>query len=277
LNATVAASGHVVAAPRGNAHTASALSVFFALLRRDARVARTEIWFFLLRTTMQPLLFVIVFGFLLPKMRFVQGGFQSALLPGILAVSLSLSAIQSVALPMVQDFGWTKEIEDRLLAPVPVWAVAVEKIVIAAARGIIAALLILPLGALILPGGLDLGGASWAGFVAILLAGSVVGASMGLLLGTAVPPNRINIAFTVILTPLLFTGATFYPWTLLTNLRWFQVVTLFNPLTYVSEGTRAALTSIPHLGSGWVTLGLAGSVAIFGALGLLGFERRAVD
>ena len=43
----------------------------------------------------------------------------TALLPGILAISLSLSAIQSVALPMVQDFGWTKEIEDRLLAPVP--------------------------------------------------------------------------------------------------------------------------------------------------------------
>src|ERR1700709_1267514 len=52
-------------------------------------------------------------------MNFVRGGYQSALLPGILAVSLATSAIQSVALPMVQDFGWTKEIEDRLLAPVP--------------------------------------------------------------------------------------------------------------------------------------------------------------
>ena len=68
---------------------------------------------------MQPLLFLIVFGYLLPKMSFVGKGYQTALLPGILAVSLSLSAIQSVALPMVQDFGWTKEIEDRLLAPVP--------------------------------------------------------------------------------------------------------------------------------------------------------------
>ena len=37
---------------------------------------------------MQPLLFLIVFGYLLPKMNFVGKGYQTALLPGILAVSL---------------------------------------------------------------------------------------------------------------------------------------------------------------------------------------------
>jgi ABC-2 type transport system permease protein len=141
----------------------------------------------------------------------------------------------------------------------------------------VAALLILPLGALILPGGIDLSGANWAAFAALLLGGALAGASVGLLLGTAVPPNRINIAFTVILTPLLFTGATFYPWAALDSLRWFQVVTLFNPLTYLSEGMRGALTTVPHLASGWVALGLVASVALFGTLGLLGFGRRAVD
>ena len=67
---------------------------------------------------------------------------------------------------------------------------------------------------------------------------------MGLVLGTAVPPNRISVAFAIVLTPLIFTGAAFYPWAALDSLRWFQVVTLFNPLTYVSEGMRAALTSV---------------------------------
>jgi ABC-2 type transport system permease protein len=257
---------------------ASVTRSFLALLGRDVWVTvRHDPVAFLAQALLQPVFFLFIFGRVLPDIGAAQGGYGTALLPGVLALTLVLTALQATALPLVIEFSFTKEIEDRLLAPVPVWAVAVEKIVIAAARGIIAALLILPLGALILPGGIDLGGASWGGFAAILLAGSVAGASVGLLLGTAVPPNRINIAFTVILTPLLFTGATFYPWTLLTNLRWFQVVTLFNPLTYVSEGTRAALTSIPHLGAGWVALGLAASVAIFGALGLLGFERRAVD
>jgi ABC-2 type transport system permease protein len=79
-----------------------------------------------------------------------------------------------------------------------------------------------------------------------------------------------------VLTPLIFTGASFYPWSALDSLRWFQVVTLFNPLTYVSEGTRAALTSTPHLGSGWIALGLAGSLALFAFAGVRGFVRRAV-
>src|SRR5204862_540985 len=83
------------------------------------------------RTTMQPLMFVVVFGFLLPKMGLIPHDYTTLMLPGVIALSLTLSAIQSVALPMMQDFGFTKEIEDRLLAPVPIELVAVEKVVAA--------------------------------------------------------------------------------------------------------------------------------------------------
>src|SRR5438445_13124005 len=85
-----------------------ASSVFWALLRRDMRVARRELPFFLIRTTLQPLMFIIVFGYLLPKMGFMGRGYSTALLPGVLAISLTFSSIQSVALPMVQDFGFTR-------------------------------------------------------------------------------------------------------------------------------------------------------------------------
>jgi ABC-2 type transport system permease protein len=251
---------------------------FLALLGRDVWVTvRHDAIAFLAQALLQPIFFLFIFGRVLPEIGAAQGGYGTALLPGVLALTLMLTSLQATALPLVIEFSFTKEIEDRLLAPVPVWAIGVEKIVIAAARGIIAALLILPLGALILPGGIDLSGASWPGFAVLLLAGALAGASVGLLLGTAVPPSRINIAFTVILTPLLFTGATFYPWAALDSLRWFQVITLFNPLTYVSEGMRGALTAVPHLASGWVALGLLVSVALFGVLGLAGFVRRAVD
>src|SRR4029078_1656006 len=64
----------------------STRSVFAALLRRDLRVARRELPYSLVRTLMQPLLFIIVFGYLLPKMGFVRGGYTTALLPGIIAV-----------------------------------------------------------------------------------------------------------------------------------------------------------------------------------------------
>jgi len=43
----------------------------------------------------------------------------------------------------VIDFGWTKEIEDRLLAPISIWAVGVEKILVASFSQIIAGLIVL--------------------------------------------------------------------------------------------------------------------------------------
>ena len=105
---------------------APAVRIFGALLRRDAHVSVRELPFFLIRTCLQPLLFVVVFGYLLPRMGFVGRGYGSALLPGILAISLALSSVQAVSLPMVADFGFTREIDDRLLAPVAVRLVALE-------------------------------------------------------------------------------------------------------------------------------------------------------
>jgi ABC-2 type transport system permease protein len=251
---------------------------FLALCGRDLWVTvRHDPIAFLAQALLQPIFFLFVFGRVLPDIGAARGAYGTQLLPGVLALTLVLTSLQNTALPLVIEFSFTKEIEDRLLAPLPVWMVGIQKLVIAALRGLVAAVLILPLGALILPGGIDLAGANWLAFVAVMLAGSIAGAAVGLVLGTAVPPNRINIAFAVVLTPLIFTGATFYPWAALGQLRWFQVVTLFNPLTYVSEGMRGSLTSVAHLGTGWILLGLAGSLLLFGAAGLLGFERRAVD
>jgi ABC-2 type transport system permease protein len=106
----------------------------------------------------------------------------------------------------------------------------------------------------------------------------VVGAALGLILGTAVPPNRINVMFALILTPLLFTGASQYPWASLDDLRWFQVVTACNPLTYVSEGMRAAMVpEVPHIRPWISVLVLVVTIVVALAAGIRGFLRRAVD
>jgi ABC-2 type transport system permease protein len=251
---------------------------FLALCERDLWVTvRHEPVSFLAQALLQPLFFLFVFGRVLPEIGAARGAYGAQLLPGIMGLTLLLTTLQNTALPLVIEFSFTKEIEDRLLAPLPVKAVGAQKMVIAALRGIVAALLILPLGELILPGGIDLSALNWPAMAGVLVAGAFAGAAMGLVLGTAVPPNKISVAFAIVLTPLIFTGAAFYPWSALDSLPWFQVVTLFNPLTYVSEGMRAALTGAPHLGSGWIVLGLVGSTLIFSWLGLRGFQRRAVD
>ncbi len=257
--------------------TVSSTSVFFALLRRDLRVARKEIVFFLVRTTMQPLLFLIVFGFLLPKMNFVGKGYQTALLPGILAVSLSLAAIQSVALPMVQDFGWTKEIEDRLLAPVPTQLIAAEKIVAGMIQGIIAAAFVLPIARLVMGPIPDLTLAHIGQVILIVLLGSAAFSSLGMWLGTAIAPQQIGLMFSVIVAPMLFFGCAYYPWRGLDVVPVMKYIVLANPMVYVAEGMRGALTpAVPHMPLPVVGVALLIVVAVFWTLGMRSFYKRAI-
>jgi ABC-2 type transport system permease protein len=256
----------------------ASVNAFWAQFERDLYVTtRRDLLPFLSQSLLQPIFFLFVFGRVLPEIGAAGSGYGAQLLPGVLALTLVITALQNVALPLVIEFSFTKEIEDRLMAPLPVSWVALEKLVIASLRGIVGGLLILPLGELILPGGIDLGDASIPGVIAMILVGGVAGSCVGLVLGTAVPPNRIAVAFGLILTPFIFTGATFYPWEALDSLRWFQILTLANPMTYISEGMRGALTDAPHLATGWVVLGMTVSLAVFGTLGVRGFLRRAVD
>ncbi|MGI9092907.1 MAG: ABC transporter permease [Mycobacteriales bacterium] len=175
------------------------------------------------------------------------------------------------------DFSFTKEIEDRLLAPIPVWAVAVEKMIFAAMRALIAGIVMFPVGVFVL-GSIPWRTGDLGLLVFALVFGSLTGSALGMCLGTMVPPERINILFGVVLTPLLFTGCTQYPWPSLSRLEWFQWVTACNPLTYVSESMRAALApSVPHIRP-WISIvALLGWLALLTAVGVRGFLRRAVD
>ena len=80
---------------------------FFGLFLRDFRVLTREFLPFLLRVGMQPLLFLFVFTFILPRMAsgnpLAAGGkvdFGTILLPGLMAVAIMFSGIAAVALPL---------------------------------------------------------------------------------------------------------------------------------------------------------------------------------
>lgn len=256
--------------------TVTPAGVFVALLRRDVRVARRELPFFLVRTIMQPVLFLIVFGYLLPKMGFVRGGYTSALLPGIMAVSLTMSSIQSVALPMMADFGWTREIEDRLLAPVPIRLVAVEKLVAGTIQGLIATVVILPLARLIMGPipALTLAHAGLA--LGVTLLGAAGFSAFGLFLGTSISPQQIGLMFSVIVAPMLMFGCAYYPWAGLSAVPVMKYAVLVNPLVYVAEAMRGAVTpDVPHMPLGAALVAMTIVLAAFGTIGIRSFERRA--
>ena len=114
--------------------------------------------------------------------------------------------------------------------------------------------------------------------VGFLVLGALVGAAGGLTLGTLVSASKINIVFALVLTPLLFTGCTQFPWRALGELRWFQVVCAINPLTYVSEGVRGVMVpGVPHIPLWLCAVALVGFLALLTGTGVRGFLRRALD
>ncbi len=250
---------------------------FRALLWRDVFVTGRELVPFLLQVVLQPVFLLFVFGKVLVELGFATAQYSDVLLPGVIALTAFLTALQNTAFPLVIDFSFTKEIEDRLLAPLPTTLVAVEKIVFSLLRALVAAAVMFPISWWVL-GTLPVQWADLPVITAFLVLGSLVGAVMGMTLGTFVKPNRINVVFAVVLTPLLFTGSTQFPWQSLDSLRWFQVVCALNPLTYVSEALRAQMApGVPHLPLWGCALALLGFLAVFATAALIGFRRRALD
>jgi ABC-2 type transport system permease protein len=139
-----------VSAPGVEVPWTSAPGVFLAVLWRDVFVTGRELPVFLAQVILQPLFMLFVFGKVLSSLGYTRPGYTHLLFPGVVALTALLTSLQSTALPLVLEFSFTNEIEDRLLAPIPTALVAVEKMVFAAMRALIAAVFMFPIGVLIL-------------------------------------------------------------------------------------------------------------------------------
>jgi len=262
---------------------ASSRSAFGALLLRDLAVLRKELWMFLGRTVIQPLLLIFVFAYVFPKIGQAIGGqagaarFSTLLVGGVIASSMIFQGVQAVALPLVQDFGYTREIEDRVLAPMPVWAVALEKVASGAIQAIIASLVVFVLATFIpaTPVHLHI---HWFLLITLLPLSAVMSASLGLTIGTRVEPRQVPLIFSLLVIPMTFLGAVYYPWQSLTPLPWLKWSVLINPLIYLSEGMRLSLTTgVPHMPVGAVYVAIIAFTVVLLKLGIDGFKRRVLS
>jgi ABC-2 type transport system permease protein len=258
---------------------------FLGLFLRDLRVLTREFLPFLLRVGMQPLLFLFVFTFILPRMgggnpMAVAGGvdFGTILLPGLMAVAIMFSGIAAVALPLSSEFGITREIDDRVMCPLPLWAVALEKVCFSAMQSIIAALLVIPMAYYVptVPVRADVH--NWFLFALVLLLASLLAGSLGLVIGSTVNPKQIGLVFSIIVVPITFLGCVYYPWAKLDKIPWLQYGVLFNPIVYMSEGLRAAVTpGVAHMPWWGILVALVFFTAALGRWGLKGFLGRVLS
>jgi len=254
---------------------------FRSLILRDLVVLRKTLKEFIPRTILQPLLLVFVFTYVFPKIGQGVGGrdaasFSTLLVAGVIGIAILMQGIQSVSLPMVQEFGYTREIEDRVLAPMPVALVAIQKAIWGALSGLFSALLVFPIAAIVPATPVSLDVNWWVLLTLAPLACYMCGA-LGLTFGTRFDPRTVPLLFGIIVIPLTFLGCVYYSWSSLEAIRWLQVLVLANPLVYMCEGFRAALTTSPHM-SLWAIYGaLIAFSALFTWLGINGFKRRVLS
>jgi ABC-2 type transport system permease protein len=262
----------------------AALSAFGALMLRDLQVLRKTFGQFAVRTIMQPLLLVFVFTYVFPKIGQGIGGsrqgeaaFSTLLMAGVIATSMVFQGVQAVALPLVQEFGFTREIEDRVMAPMPVWAVALEKILSGSIQGLLAGLVVFPLAAFIpaTPVHLDF---RWFYLLTLTPIAAVLGAAMGLTMGTRVDPRQVPLLFSIVILPMTFLGAIYYPWASLGPIAWLKWFVLINPLVYMSEGFRLSLTrGIPHMPVLAIYGAIIGFTILLTVVGIQGFKKRVLS
>jgi ABC-2 type transport system permease protein len=263
-----------------------------ALLLRDLVVLKKRLREFIPRTIVQPFLLCFVFLYVFPSIGQGVGGgggaagesaFATILVAGVVGLSIMFQGIQAVALPMVQEFGYTKEIEDRVLAPLPVSLVALEKVLFGAIQGLIAAAIVFPIAAVVHAGGVHIDlQVHWLALITLIPLACITTSALGLTFGTIFDPRTVPLLFGIIILPITFLGGTYYSWTTLApvtvgGFHWLQVLVLVNPLIYINEGMRGALTSAPHMSLWIVYPVLLAFCAFFLWVGTRNFRKRVIS
>jgi ABC-2 type transport system permease protein len=225
---------------------------FAAMMAREFRVLGRNAVSTFTRAVMQPLLFVFVFSYVLPKIGggMMIGGagagagsgganFATILVPGLMASMLLMQGIFGTTMPLVMEFSWQRTIEDRALAPVPIRVLAIQKILAGSIQSFIGACIVFPIVLFVHAAGQapHVNVTNWALLAAVLVFGSTTSAALGMLLGT-----------------------------------------LMDPMVYMAEGLRAVLTpSLGHMPLWAVFLALIGGTLVFGTLGVRTFRNRVVN
>jgi ABC-2 type transport system permease protein len=251
---------------------------FFALLSRDGHVARRNLLPMLLQNLLQPLLFTFIFGRVMTASGFMAQSYKNLLLPGIMAISMVMSGVWAVAMPLISEFQFTREIEDRLLAPIEIGWLAVQKVVTGMIQALVAGLVVLPAAWLVMGAGVQLTPRHLVELLVIALLVALFSAAGGLALGCSIGQTQVGLMFSLVLAPMMMFGCAYYPWKALDPFPVLKYAVLVNPLVYASEGLRGALVpTAPHIDTLLVIAALA--LIDFGLLyfGLKKFRSKALN
>jgi len=254
------------------------MTAFLALLRRDLQVASRNALPILMGTLTQPIMVVLVFGNILPRLHLVADEFRTVMVPGLMSITMLMAGVQGVLMPLVTDLAGTREVEERILAPISILGVAIQKVVAGAIHAGVAGLIALPAMMLLMH---RVTGVAvhprWVMLFPFVALSGLLSAAFGMTVGTQVQPRFSGLLFAVILGPMMLFGCAYYPWSGLQVMGLFQYVFLLNPLVFMSESMRLAVTpDVPHMPTPLLLGGLGVFTALFTVLGARSFEKRTI-
>jgi ABC-2 type transport system permease protein len=249
---------------------------FTAMLARDAHVARRNAPTLFLQVLLQPLLFVFIFGQVMVRSGMMNASYKSMLLPGIMAMAMLMTGVTAVSMPIIMEL-LTKEIEDRLLAPMETKWLAVEKVVAGMLQSLVSGSVVLPAAWLLLGRNIGITFAHPIEFAVIMLLIALLAAAGGLAMGCSVGQTHIGLLFSMVLAPMIMFGCAYYPWSALKSFPILQKAVLINPLVYASEGLRGTLAPhVPHMPVMLVIVVLAIADLALIAFSLNRFQRKTI-
>ena len=211
--------------------------------------------------SVQPLLWLFVFGTALRRNQTLSGGFgdyRAYLAPGVMAqAALFVAIFFGLGVIWERDVG---QLQRLLATPLPRTAIVLGKAAGAAVRALVQAVLLLVVVAIA-----DIG-LKWTvpgviGALAMLMLGTAGFAALSICIAAFVRKRERFMGIgQLIMMPLFFASSALYPLAIMPG--WLHVVARVNPLTYEVQGLREMLVGVAS-GELWLDFGV---VLLFTAL-----------
>jgi len=249
------------------------------MVKRDLVIQMRNWGEFIFRVAMLPFILILTYGYVLPTIGVLSSNFPNQMFPGMVGMSLLITGIHGTAIPLSMDFNNSREIEDRLQAPVSIKVTAWSKMFVGIIESWIGALLVLPISLIFMGRNLHLSmtGSDVLLLIVVLILSSITSATLGLLVGTIVKPMQIAAMFPGFLMPIIFTGAIFFSWNSLSKIPIMKALVLLNPLVYINEALRRIMINANNSMPLWFSfLGIIVFTCIMGSVGMKRFKKMAV-
>ena len=237
------------------------VSSAFTIAEMEARKIRhdsTELWM----RTVQPALWLLIFGEVFNSIRnLAPGGFSymQYIAPGVLAQSVLFVAIfYGINIVWERDVGLLTKL---LSTPSSRTAVVVGKAMAAGVRGIFMGIMLFAL-ALVIGVNLRFDPLDVAGVFMVVVLFAMCFACLSMTLASFLKTrDRMMGIGQVITMPLFFASSAIYPISIMPG--WLQVISAYNPLTYVVDAIRSLLLTGDYSGVPFDILVLLGTTVFF--------------